>query len=386
MKLAFKIAFRFLYSNKSQTLLIALGIAVGISVQIFIGSLINGLQASLLEATIGNAAHITFEHQDKTALIDDYGLLDDFIKDYPQVSASTPSLTQGAFINKDDNFTQVLFRAFPIQRANAIYGFDEKIVGEGQSPSGQEVLIGSLIAKDKNISLGDQINIVTPKGTTTSVRVSGIIDFKVNALNESWIIGDLALGQTIFEVTNQEVTSYEMQITQPFVADSLALSMTQALDQDSLILINWKDENAQLLSGLTGQSSSSYLIQVFVIISVVLGIASVLAITVLQKSKQIGILKAMGIKDGTASLIFLCQGFMLGVLGGILGIFLGIGLLYAFTTFALNPDGSPVVPILISPSFIGISGLIAVVASTGAAIIPALKSKKLSPIEVIRNG
>jgi lipoprotein-releasing system permease protein len=128
------------------------------------------------------------------------------------------------------------------------------------------------------------------------------------------------------------------------------------------------------------------MIQVFVIISVVLGIASVLAISVVQKSRQIGILKAMGIKDSTSSLIFLLQGFMLGVFGGVLGILLGFGLLYSFTSFALNPDGTPVVPILINVNFIGFSALVAITASTLAALIPARRSSKLNPIEVIKNG
>lgn len=386
MKLAFKIAFRFLKSNKSQTLLIALGIAVGISVQIFIGSLINGLQASLIDATIGNASHITFEATEKNEIIKDYKVIEDFIGDYSEVTASTPSLTSGGFIKSEDDFIQILFRGFPIEDANKIYGFDEGITKESQLPSGNEVLLGSILAEENNLNIGDSISIASPDSTSYDVVVSGIIDFKVNALNESWVIGSLELGQTIFNYETSNATAYELQIDEPFDADVLSVSMAEKLNDPKLQVINWKDENAQLLSGLTGQSSSSYLIQVFVVISVVLGIASVLAITVLQKSKQIGILKAMGINDKTSSYIFLSQGFMLGVLGGILGILLGIGLLYAFTTFALNPDGTPVVPILISPGFIGISGLIAVLASTGAAIIPALKSKKLSPIEVIRNG
>ncbi|HAS72860.1 MAG TPA: ABC transporter permease, partial [Clostridiales bacterium UBA8960] len=118
----------------------------------------------------------------------------------------------------------------------------------------------------------------------------------------------------------------------------------------------------------------------------VLGIASVLAITVLQKSRQIGILKAMGINDKVSSLVFLFQGFILGIMGGLLGIIFGLGLLWSFSKFALNADGTPVVPIFINFSFIGLSGLIAVSASTLASIIPALKSRKLSPIEVIKNG
>jgi lipoprotein-releasing system permease protein len=107
---------------------------------------------------------------------------------------------------------------------------------------------------------------------------------------------------------------------------------------------------------------------------------------VVQKSKQIGILKAMGIKDRTSSLIFLFQGLLLGVAGAILGVLLGLALAFAFTKFALNADGTPVVPLFIDPAFIALSALIAVIASTVAALIPARKSSKLDPIEVIRNA
>ncbi len=160
----------------------------------------------------------------------------------------------------------------------------------------------------------------------------------------------------------------------------------QAAVPDILKVDNWKDQNAALLSGLNGQSVSSYMIQIFVLISVLLGIASVLAITVVQKSRQIGILKAMGIQDGNASQIFVLQGFMLGIGGAILGILLGLGLAYAFTRFALNPDGTPVVPLYIDPAFIALSAGVAVLVSTLAALIPARKTSRLDPIEVIRNA
>jgi lipoprotein-releasing system permease protein len=149
---------------------------------------------------------------------------------------------------------------------------------------------------------------------------------------------------------------------------------------------NWKDQNADLLSGLNGQSVSSIMIQVFVTLSVVLGIASVLAITVLQKSKQLGILKAMGIKDKEASMIFLSEGFILGVFGAIGGVSLGLGLSLAFTKFAVNPDGTPVVDLYIDPWFIALSAGIAILAASLASLIPARKSSKISVIEVIKNG
>ena len=128
------------------------------------------------------------------------------------------------------------------------------------------------------------------------------------------------------------------------------------------------------------------MIQIFVLISVILGIASVLAISVLQKSKQLGILKAMGIKDSIASLIFLFQGLILGVFGAILGVAFGLGLAVSFTKFAVAADGSPIIDLYIDPKFIIISGIIAVVSATVASVIPANRSSRLDPMEVIKNG
>ncbi|NTV89182.1 MAG: FtsX-like permease family protein, partial [Clostridiales bacterium] len=104
------------------------------------------------------------------------------------------------------------------------------------------------------------------------------------------------------------------------------------------------------------------------------------------KSKQLGILKAMGIKNRTASLIFLFQGLILGVFGAIGGVGIGLGLAYMFTKFAVKADGTPVVALYIDPEFIVISGLIGVAAATLAALVPARRSSRLDPMEVIRNG
>ena len=125
---------------------------------------------------------------------------------------------------------------------------------------------------------------------------------------------------------------------------------------------------------------------IVVIISVVLGIASTLAITVMQKSRQLGILKAMGLTDRNASKVFVSEGMFLGIFGAIVGVLLGIGLLFAFSQFALNPDGTPLIPITINPGFIALSAGIALVACMIASLIPAIKSSKLTVIEVIRNA
>jgi lipoprotein-releasing system permease protein len=182
------------------------------------------------------------------------------------------------------------------------------------------------------------------------------------------------------------VTRIESQVSNVFKADAVASEITLSLQNDKVKVTNWKAENAQLLTALNSQGSSSYMIQGFVLVSVVIGIASVLAITVVQKSRQIGILKAMGMRDRDASLVFLIQGLAFGLAGAILGAVAGISLLVMFLEFAKNPDGTPVINIFIDYTFVALSGLVAIVSSIVASMLPARKSARLDPIEVIRNG
>lgn len=388
MKLPFKIAVRFLKSSKGQTILIAIGIAIGVSVQIFIGSLIQGLQKSLIDKTIGNSSQITVISNKDDKTIENYEEKLSQIKlsdiRIQKISAAADS---PAFIKYSDKTAPIVIRGFDLGQENDLYNIKSKVY-EGNMPKDlYEVLIGKNLKEQFNINIGDEISLFTPNGKTKKSIVTGFYDLKVSSINKSWVITSIKTSQDIFDFKNK-VTSIEMQVSSKdvFKADEIAIKVGEKLSDDNIKVENWKAQNEELLSGLNGQSVSSLMIQVFVLISVTLGIASVLAITVVQKSKQIGILKAMGIKDRDASKIFLYQGLLLGIAGALLGIILGISLMIIFTKFALNPDGTPVIPIYLDYKFIAISGIIAVGSASIASLIPARSSSKLEPIEVIKNG
>lgn len=388
MRLGFRIATRFLKSNKGQTFLIVLGIAIGVSVQIFIGSLIQGLQKSLIEKTIGNSSQITLQSENEDGQITDYNQLIEAIRTAdPNITTISVALDNAAFLEYDGNSQSLLVRGFQLKDADRIYDINNRTV-EGTYPKNEnEIMLGIDLKEEYGFALNDTIKITTTAQKTVDCKIVGFFDLKVTSLNTGWGITTLETAQSIFE-TGDIVTSIEMQVDDSYVftADEIAARIQTSLDRDDVKILNWKDQNESLLSGLQGQSISSYMIQVFVMISVVLGIASVLAITVIQKSKQIGILKAMGIRNATTSYIFLFQGFILGLLGAILGILFGLGLSYSFTKFALNPDGTPVIELYISYSFIALSGLIAIAASVLAALFPAIRSSRLNPIDIIRNN
>lgn len=385
MKLAYKIATRFLKASKGQTLLIILGIAIGVSVQIFIGSLIDGLQVSLIDKTIGNSSHITVMSEGKDKYFDENPTLVKKLKEDKRFTAVSESLDSSGFVFYDNESYPVLMRGFELEEANYIYKFDEKLI-EGNLPNSlMEIILGKNLVEEIGISIGENITMTTPERNTVDLKLVGIYDFKVASLNKSWIITQMDTSEEVFDKVNK-VSSIETQIKDVFDADVIADEISIDFKGSGLGVTNWKVQNEDLLSGLVGQSASSYMIQVFVLLAVLLGITSVLAISVVQKSRQLGILKAMGIKDKDASLIFLFQGLILGVIGSILGTALGLGLTFVFSNFVQNPDGTPLIPFYLDYGFVAISVVIAIISATLAAFVPARKSSKLNPIEVIKNG
>lgn len=388
MKLGLKIALRFLTSNKGQTILIILGIAIGVSVQIFIGSLIQGLQKGLVDKTIGNSSQITINSNLEDRYITDYDqLIDKISLSDDNITKISPVLDNQAFLSYEDNSQSLLVRGFDMDKADGIYDISNRIV-EGKLPTAEnEILLGINLKDEYGISIGDEISILTVDRKSIKSTVVGFFDLKVSTLNSNWGITTLKNAQAMFE-NEEKISSIEMQVNEDsiFITDEIALNVLNTIGSDKYKAVNWKEQNESLLSGLEGQSISSLMIQVFVIISVVISIASILAITVIQKSRQIGILKAMGIRNSTTSYIFLFEGLILGFFGALAGILLGVGLSFAFTKFAINADGTPVVDLYISYSFIILSGFIAVAASILAALMPAIRSSKLNAIDIIRNN
>lgn len=382
---AFKIARRFLSASKGQTALIIFGIAIGVAVQVFVGILIMSLQSSLINGTIGNSSQVTIKPAGDNATLPDWQPLMAAAEGTPGTKSVSPAADSSAFLLKSGRTVPILLRGFEMDKADKIYKLRSRLY-EGKEPSApNEVLAGRELGKDLGLKVGDTVELFTSGGTHHNLTVVGFYDLKVAAINKQWLVTTLGTSQQVFGF-GQNITSVEMQVNEIFKADQIAKDVYKKAGRTDIKVLDWKTENSQLLSGLQGQSLSSYMIQVFVLTSVIIAIASVLAIKVLQKSKEVGILKAMGIKDGQAGLIFLYQGLMLGVGGAMLGVFLAVFLLTGFTMGAKNADGSSLIDITFDYVFIFGSGLVAVISATLAAALPARSTTRLNPIEVIRNG
>lgn len=403
MKYELKIALRFLISGKTQSLFILLGIAVGVSVMIFLGSLITSLQESLVEKTVGNTAHITIKGEDDAVSrllsennndpallrgnfaieknsLNNWSLIVDQLQGDSRITAISPVIEGTVLVRSAGRSESVFVKGIQLENADKIYDITSRLTDGEPSLEGNSILIGAKLAENLGIAPGGAISLLTPKGEAVRMIIGGIFDLDNQNLNETILFMDLKRSQKLFQL-GSGISAIEIQVKDPFQADLIAEEWKGSIG--GVRIEQWKEQNQQLLSALASQGSSSYTIQFFVILAVTLGISSVLAVSVIQKSKEIGILKAMGATSSSASRIFLLQGLILGILGSVIGSGLGIVLLSVFQFF--NQGNSSLV-IQYKPGGILITGVIATAAGTIASLVPARRSANLNPMEAIKNG
>jgi len=177
------------------------------------------------------------------------------------------------------------------------------------------------------------------------------------------------------------VSSIEVTVQDVYAAETIARRITAAtgVEADS-----WIATNAQFFTAVQAQKTSNTTIRFFVGLSVAFGIASVLVVSVVQKSREIGILRAMGISRGQVLRVFLLQGGLLGLLGSVGGCSIGLAALWAWQRYARNPDGTPFFPLDIEPGLFVASLLLATLTGLLAAFAPALRAARLDPVVAIR--
>ena len=378
--LSLRIAWRFLRSSPVQSGLIVGGIAVGIAVQIFVGSLITSLQASLVDQTIGSAPQITI-----TALEDgDPVVYSDRMK---QVIAAEPQILRDTVVpvrNATSLYTEGSDSAplnligGTLAELDGIYKISERTTEGEPSLRSDEIMIGTDFAKKFGIAPGDSIQLAIQGGGRVPLTVSGIFDLGSAAFNERQAFVNGSVPANVLGWSSSEYSAVQMQLEEPFASAEVAASMRPKLP--GVDVAEWQAQNADLLVALQSQGSSSYIIQTFVLVAIALGIASTLAIAAVQKTRQIGILKAMGLSDSRSGRIFLLQALILGGTGSLSGVALAYFLLFGFSFSGASFSIQPQLPFVLGSAAIGMGVALA------SSIIPTRRTSKLDPIEVIQNG
>jgi lipoprotein-releasing system permease protein len=399
------VALRYLREGRAQTWLILTGVAVGVGVIIYLSALITGLQKCLIDRTLGTQAHVVVRPPEdlprllpsretvlRAPLIErpaqrirsilqwQRTIAD--IAGLPGVTAVAPTVAGPAMAVRGDGASSVAVRGVDVSSYRDIIDLTAFLTAGRLDLDGFHAVIGTELARYLGLGVGDRMRLRVGTDVGGVYTITGILDLGNKELNQRWVFVSLRAAQTMFGLAGG-VSTIEVRCARIYDAEALARSISA---NTGLVADSWMRTNEQLLIGLRSQSASSRLIQTFVILAVALGIASVLAVSVVQKSREIGILRATGTRRAQVLRIFLLQGAILGLIGSLGGILLGSALARVFAGIARNPDGSPTFPVALTAALYLRSAAIALVVGVGSALLPARRAARMRPAEIIRYG
>jgi lipoprotein-releasing system permease protein len=395
------VALRYLREGRMQTVLILSGVVGGVAVIVFLTHLIMQLQASIIERTLGSQAHIVIRPPEEVALrslppgstaaivqpraqrlrsVDQWEAVVGLAAATPGVVAVSPVVSGAGFALRGTASKAIALNGVDADRYRRVVRIDDHLVAGRFEVSGANTVIGVELARDLGVTIGDRIRVLTAEGRDDLLTIVGLFDIGNRDLNRRWVFVSIKLAQSLLDLPGG-VSNIDLSIDDIFGADRVAGRLAA---QTGLQVDSWMKTNAQLLSALRNQSVSNSLIRGFVTAIVAVGIASVLVVSVVQKQREIGILRAMGASPRRIMVIFLLQGAIYGMVGSALGAALAAGLLFFFSSVYRNADGSPLFVADLDPTIVFWACVIAIVVGLAAAALPARRAAHMDPVQAIR--
>jgi len=424
-------ATRFLREGRAQSLFIVAGVAIGVAVIVFMSALLSGLQMNLVRRTLSAQAHITLLPPDEVARplrgataaasgsapdaaptagsdnaatpagldaaperelalvqrplqrvrsIDQWRKLRAQLQALPGVALATPVAAGSAFASRGDASRAVQLSGVEPETYFSVVAIPEKLVAGSARLDSQHIIIGTELANDLGVRVGDKLRISAANGNAMTLTLGGLVDLGSKQANQRNAYVLLASAQSLLKLVGG-ASSLELNVDDIYAADRIArdIAARSGLKADS-----WISTNAQFFSALKAQTISNTVIRLFVALSVAFGIASVLVVSVVQRSKEIGILRAMGASRGQVLRVFLLQGALLGFSGSVVGSAIGAGALMLWHQFARNADGTPIFALAIDPPLFISAAVLATLVGVAAATTPALRAARLDPVQAIR--
>lgn len=397
------VAIRYLRDARGQSALMLAAVALGVSVIVFLSALINGLQSSLIDSTLGSQPHITLrvrreeprplvEPRDGLAIarvrepaaqrlrsLDQWPAIMRAAARTPGVTAASPTVNGSGTGTRADARVPIVIRGIDPDSFLDIIDLRRDIVQGAFDLTSGRVVIGSSLAADLGVGVDDRIRVTSTEGVDDVVTIAGIFTVGTEAVDQSWVVTSLAHAQSLFALPGG-ATTIELKVRDVFDADRIADAIRR---RTGLTVESWMMLNTELLSGLSAQSSSKTMIQFFVVLSVALGIASILIVSVVQKSREIGILRAVGTPARRVLAIFLIQGGVLGIVGSFIGSALGVVFAKLFEVMTADASGTPRFPVQVDVSLLLGTMLLATGVGLMAAVIPARRAARLDPAAAI---
>ena len=396
-------AVRFLREGRLQTAFIIGGIAIGVGVIVFMSAMLAGLEANFIKRVLTSQPQIQLLAPDQIARplrgaggeiedarvqrpsqrvisIDQWPKIRSQMLTMPEVTAVAPTMSGSALAVRGDASRAITLSGVEPDSYFKIVKVPDYIVAGEPRLTSEDIIIGIELAKDLGAAVGDKLNIQAATGANRVLTISGLVDLGNKGVNQRTTFVALRTAQSLLGMIGG-VTTIDMTVTDIYAAEEIAqrIQAADAVEADS-----WIKTNAQFFTAVQAQQTSNTLIRLFVALSVAFGIAAVLIVSVIQRSKDIGILRAMGTSRGQILRVFLLQGGLLGFVGSLFGAVMGASALAYWHSVARQADGSELFPLILEQRLFILTALLATLTGLLAATAPALRAAKLDPVVAIR--
>ena len=394
---------RYLWSGGVQTGLILSGVAVGVIVYAFIAALINGVQDQLIEDTLGNVSHVAVSSPpqeprlvqktidarpflaappgiERRPSIENWRPLLEAIEQVPGVIAVSPQAVTAGFAQYVQRSEPVSIIGVLPPRVNAIIEIEENLIRGTSELRSDDVIIGTDLADDLNLEVGRSVTLTSDLGISRTLRVAGIYSTGVGEIDQRLALVDLRSAQQLLGIVGA-VTQIELQIADVFRAKEKGAAI-EGLTR--LETTNWITREETLFEALRAQGDTGTLIKTFAILLITIAVSSALLISALKRRPEIGIMRSMGVERSAIVVIFVLQGFLIGLAGSLLGAGLGWVFISMLREATIGLDGEPALPVDPAQGEYWIAIALATLASSFAAILPARSAAKVDPVEVIQ--
>jgi lipoprotein-releasing system permease protein len=398
------------------TLISTAGVALGVMALIIVLAVMTGFEEDLKDKILGTNAHIVVLKSNGT--IGDYNALIARLKGVKGVVAATPFIYNQVMISSGKSVSGVVLRGIDTKTDPQVTNLYKSLVKgkltdldagapaplANAAPPRPGLIIGKELAKNLNLYVGDPVNVISPLGNITPLgmvpklkqfRVAGI--FNTGMFEYDSTLAYVSLGEAqSFLGLDDTVTGIQLKVADVYKTGGIARQINRELGFPYYAR-DWMQMNKNILFALKTEKMVMFIILTLIVLVAAFGIASTLFMVVMEKTKDIAILKSMGATGWSIMRIFVLEGLIIGILGTFVGVLGGlavafnlepiVGLVQRFTGFELFSKDVYYLdrfPSQVVPSDVLLISLTAVLISFVATLYPSWQASRMQPAEALR--
>ncbi len=413
MNLHLDIAFSHLRSRRRQTVVSLLGVVLGVAFFLAVSALMRGSERDLIARLVDTAPHITIYDEYREARPQPARLV------WPEGAVAIRGVKPKAERRGIRQYRQKLelidairgTRAAPVLVSQAIFSFagrDEAVTLSGiepvrmknvsqidddivagsldavdVNPSG--IIIGRALARKLSLEMGDTVTVVSPAGNVRAMKIVGLFETGNASYDESQTFAQLTRVQALMNRPNV-ANLIVIKMADAYAARTAAAFIERNIGYKS---VSWQEASKDLLDALVIRNVIMYTVVGAILLVACFGIYNVISTVVLEKTRDIAILKSMGFHARDIRLIFVIEGAVIGIGGSLLGMAMGSAMMRAIEQVEIKPPGATEainLPVYWGPDQFALAAGFAVLSAVVAAWLPARKGGRVHPVDILRGA